>query len=469
MIRSGGQPGSTRRPTGDSGPVRFRERFLQGEQVDSGVRAPILDSWLRCQSLGLSPDRADLPFHEDFDPGGPIVRAAVPVLDRLQALFSGSQINISLADASGTVLLRRFGDPAMPRSLPPIQVVPGFVFAERFAGTNGIGLALAERGLVRVFGAEHFAERAQGNACIAAPVRDPLSGRMEGVLCFGYHRSAEDPALGDLIRRAVRAVEGRLLRQSSARERVLLRAYESAVGLPLGLSVDERVLDLRPADRVILMEKAAELISRGRHAAMGVSLSDGRRVTLVSRRVTGASGVQGLAVEMLLPGLAVRAPLDVSPHQVRLDAAFGSVAGDGLGDEGWARTPGPLRSAAGPTGAAGTPAVTARTDTTGPPNRSPAARPPDLLLRCTPAQPRSPAEPSAATPSRSPAEPSAAVPPGLPTEPAVAASSGSAAEPSAAASSASLAEPSVVAASGLPAEPSVAPSGSAAEPSVVAA
>ncbi|MFD5538141.1 SpoIIE family protein phosphatase [Streptomyces sp. NPDC127079] len=419
MMRSGGRPVPARRPTGGAGPVRFRERFLQGEQVDSGVRAPILGSWLRCRSLGLSSDRADLPFHEDFDPDGPLVRAAVPVLDRLQARFSGSQINISLADASGTVLLRRFGDPAMSRSLPAIQVEPGFVFAERFAGTNGIGLALAERGLVRVFGAEHFAERAQGNACIAAPVRDPLSGRMEGVLCFGYHRSAEAPVLGDIICRAVRAVEGRLLRQSSARERVLLRAYEAAAALPLGCSVDEQVLDLRPGDRAILMEKAAELISRGRYAAMGVSLSDGRRVTLVSRRVTGASGVQGLAVEMLLPGLAATTPLDVSRHQVRLDTAFGAVAGNGLGAPGGTLMVDRLHAAARHAVAAGTPGGTTRTNPAGPPDRSPAGRPPALLLSHAPAPSDSPErrEAAVAAPSGSPVEGSVAVPCGPPAEP----------------------------------------------------
>ncbi|MFC4502869.1 MULTISPECIES: SpoIIE family protein phosphatase [Streptomyces] len=305
---------------GDSGPVRFRERFLQGEPVETGVRASILDSWQRCRSLGLSPDGSDLPFTDDFDPDGRIVRAAAPVLDRLQARFSGSQINISVADANGTVLLRRFGEASLARSLPAIQRVPGFVFAERVAGTNGIGLALAERDLIRVYGAEHFAERSQANACVALPVRDPLSGRIEGVLCFGYPRSAENPALGDMIRRAARAVERRLLRQSSARERALLRAYlatgtGAATGLARGNTVDEPALDLRPDDRAVLMEKAAELISRAQRAAMGVSLPDGRRVTLVSRPMTSASGVEGLAVEVLLPGPASAAPLIV-PHQV---------------------------------------------------------------------------------------------------------------------------------------------------------
>ncbi|GGY32178.1 SpoIIE family protein phosphatase [Streptomyces djakartensis] len=303
MVRSGEEPKPTGRATDGTGPASLRERFLQGEPVDRGVRASILNSWQRCRSLGLSPDRSDLPHTDDFDPAGRIVRAAVPVLDRLQATFSGSQVNISLADANGTVLARRFGDASMTGSLPAIQVVPGFVFAERVAGTNGIGLALAERQLIRVHGAEHFAERAQGNACVALPVRDPLSGRIEGVLCFGYPRAFERPGLSVAIRRAAESIERRLLGQSSAHERALLRAYlTSGAGSGAGVPLDALVDAFHPRDRATLMEKAAELISRAQRAAVDVALSGGRCVTLVSRPMASASGVRGFVVEAVLPG-----------------------------------------------------------------------------------------------------------------------------------------------------------------------
>ncbi|MFD5128706.1 SpoIIE family protein phosphatase [Streptomyces olindensis] len=318
MVRSGEEPQPAGRATEGTGPARLRERFLQGEPVEEGVRASILNSWRRCRSLGLSPDGADLPYRDDFDPGGRIVRAAVPVLDRLQATFSGSQVNISVADANGTVLLRRFGDPSMARRLPAIQVVPGFVFAEQVAGTNGIGLALAERQFIRVYGAEHFAERSQQNACVALPVRDPLSGRIEGVLCFGYPRGFEQPGLGATIRRAAEVIERRLLGQSSAHERALLRAYAAggaeAAGLRRGAAREATADAFHPRDRAILMEKAAELISRAQRAAVDVTLPDGRRVTLVSRPMTSASGVRGFAVEAVLPGAPAGAPL-VLPHQ----------------------------------------------------------------------------------------------------------------------------------------------------------
>ncbi|MFJ1969379.1 SpoIIE family protein phosphatase [Streptomyces sp. NPDC087903] len=304
MVRSGEDPVPRERTVG-TGPTRIRERFLQGDPVVSGVRASILGSWQRSRSLGLSPDASELPFREDLDPDSRLVRAAVPVLDRLRSKFFGSRMNVSVADVQGTVVLRCFGSASLARSLPEIQRVPGFVFSERFAGTNGIGLALAERQLIQVHGAEHFAQRSQESACRAIPVRDPLSGQVEGVLCFGYPRSAEDPALAAVITKAAQAIEDRLLEQRSSRERTLLQTYLNTGGgaaAPSGVvGVEELAQGLRARDQELLKETATELISLAQQAALDVSLSDGRRLTLLSRPVTSASGVEGIAIEVLLP------------------------------------------------------------------------------------------------------------------------------------------------------------------------
>ncbi|MFK0256495.1 SpoIIE family protein phosphatase [Streptomyces sp. NPDC090445] len=315
--------------TGDQiGPARSRERFMLGEPVEGGVRSPILSSWERCRLLGLSPDQSELPFRDDFDPDSRLVRAAAPVLDQLASRFAGSRMNVCLADGNGTVLLRRFGDPSLARSLPPIQAVPGFVFAERVAGTNGIGLALAERRLVQVYGAEHFAERSQTNACSATPVRDQLSGCVVGVLCFGYPHSYEDPALPVLVRRAAETIERRLMEQSSARERGLLRTYLDARertragtvgdGHPVGLDeLSDGALDAH--DQLILKERATELISSAQRASVEVPLPHGRGVTLFSNPVTSSSGVEGVVVEAVLSGEALpahhlaTAPLPLHP------------------------------------------------------------------------------------------------------------------------------------------------------------
>ncbi|MEW9522131.1 SpoIIE family protein phosphatase [Streptomyces tubercidicus] len=311
-----------------NGPARAREQFLREGAVEGGVRSPILDSWQRSRSLGLTPDGCELPYSADLDLDGRLIRAAVPVLDRLQSRFEGRSMNVSLADGRGAVLQRRFGEASLVRRLAAIQSVPGFVFAERFGGTNGIGLALAERQLVTVYGAEHFAERSQSNACTAIPVRDLLSGRIEGVLCLGFPLTDADPALNAVIRKAAGAIERRLLEQSSTRERALLEAYLDARRHTPGgdTSADtggngqlselaESGLDWR--DQLILKEKATELITSAQRAAVEVSLPGGRRVTLLSRPVTSASGVEGMVIEAVLPAshqrLAVPADAGAPP------------------------------------------------------------------------------------------------------------------------------------------------------------
>lgn len=306
------------------GPVRSRDRFLHGESVEGSVRSPILSSWQRSRLLGLSPDQSELPFKQDFDPEGRLVRAAQPVLDRLQSIFSGSLMNICLADGHGTVLERRFGEKSMLRHLSAIQSVPGFVFAERFAGTNGIGLTLAERRLCQVYGAEHFAERSQSSACTAIPVRDQLSGHIEGVLCLGYPYTDADPALIPVVRKAAEAIERRLMEQSSARERGLLHAYLDAASRARtgedawnghAIGMDELLQsELEQSDQMTLKQKATELMSADRRAAAEVSLSRGRWVTLVSRPVTSPSGVEGVVIEVLLPEESERhAPAPAGP------------------------------------------------------------------------------------------------------------------------------------------------------------
>ncbi|KOG46336.1 protein phosphatase [Streptomyces virginiae] len=306
------------------GPVRSRDRFLQGESVEGSVRSPILSSWQRSRLLGLSPDQSELPFKGDFDPDAALLRAAGPVLDRLEIIFAGSRTNISLADGHGMVLARRFGEKSMVKQLPPIQILPGFVFAEQFAGTNGIGLTLAERRLCQVYGAEHFAERSQSSACTAIPLRDQLSGHIEGVLCLGYPYTEADPALIPVVRKAAEAIERRLMEQSSARERGLLQAYLDAASLartgehgvdghPVGMA-EFLQSELEQSDQTTLKEKATELMSADRRAVAEVPLSRGRWVTLVSHPVTSASGVEGVVVEALLPEDSERHAPAPTPH-----------------------------------------------------------------------------------------------------------------------------------------------------------
>jgi transcriptional regulator of acetoin/glycerol metabolism len=63
-----------------------------------------------------------------------------------------------------------------------IKLVPGAHWMEAASGTNAIGTALASGRPVQISAAEHFCEGIKNWTCSATVVRDPLDGRVIGVL-----------------------------------------------------------------------------------------------------------------------------------------------------------------------------------------------------------------------------------------------------------------------------------------------
>ncbi|GAA4582927.1 hypothetical protein GCM10023194_18900 [Planotetraspora phitsanulokensis] len=284
---------------------RARERFHAGEPVESGVRPWVLTSWERSRHMGVVPYQMPTVYDPDVDLHGRLVEAATPVLDQLESRLSGIKVAAVLGDAHARVLQRRVGEPALNRWLTDSQILPGFGFPEQAVGTNGIGTALAERRPVLVWGREHYAEAMGGLVCAASPIRDPISGRVEGVLNLACLERFADPAMLGVAVDATDRIEERLLEQISQREQVLLGAFLAARRRAGGAgAVTLRPLDeagpIASHDRLSLLEKATELISAS-HAGMAVVLlSGGRAATLISRPIENPAGTHGIAVEAIL-------------------------------------------------------------------------------------------------------------------------------------------------------------------------
>ncbi|MBV9025130.1 MAG: iron-containing alcohol dehydrogenase [Streptomycetaceae bacterium] len=299
------------------------ERFLAGGTVAADVRASILTSWQRCKTLGLVPNQLEIPYEEDLDLEGHLLHAAEPVLDQLEAALTGTRVSIIFTDRQARVIQRRAGDPALNKSLDAVQLAVGFSFAEPIAGTNGIGTALTERRPCFVVGREHFAECMAPFACAGAPIRNPLSGRVEGVLDLTCLRTDANPAMVTLVRKAAGDIEQRLLEQTATRERELLKAFMDSrsqgqqpggpappgpVGLPHALG--DR---LGRGDQALLRQKAAELISSPNQSTAQVVLSDGQVAVLRCRSVTEPSGRVGVAVEARIPAADLGHTMPVVP------------------------------------------------------------------------------------------------------------------------------------------------------------
>ncbi len=288
--------------------AHLRELFLTGDLVAGdlvaeGPQNAILGSWWRSQVLNVSPDRCSPVYDPDLDLDTRLVRAADPVLDRLASTIAGTWVCVCLTDDRARILAHRVGEASF-------GLHPGFCVAEHLVGTSAVALALVERRPARVSGAEHFADLYQPDACISVPVRDPLSGRIEGVFSLICRLAEANPSAEAMVGEAGRAIEHRLLEQASERERALLLAYRQAkhrMRIPAGGA--QFPLDLKAGSgieierdiRLVLQEKAAELIAAGRPTVSEVSLPHGQTATLVCRKVQTHSAVAGLAVEVAFP------------------------------------------------------------------------------------------------------------------------------------------------------------------------
>ncbi|MFJ3668907.1 SpoIIE family protein phosphatase [Streptomyces sp. NPDC090106] len=283
------------------GLVDAHERFLAGARVEADVRGSVLDSWKRCRSAGVAPDRLLVPYAPDLALDEPFLHACEPVLADLADALSGAGMTIAVCDAHGRMVQRLGGGRPLRDRLDEVRFAPGFDASEPVVGTNGVGTALAAREPVYVVGREHFADCLQPFACAGAPVRDPLSGRIEAVLDLTCLRDDGDPAMLRLIRDAAHAIEARLLEQATARERALLAAYRGAAR-PTGEGSRPGDDELGRVDRAVLREKAEELLASPHLTLDEVTLSGGRTATLLRRQVRGAAGETGVVVEARVLG-----------------------------------------------------------------------------------------------------------------------------------------------------------------------
>ncbi|MER6125562.1 SpoIIE family protein phosphatase [Streptomyces sp. NPDC001795] len=298
------------------GLVDAHERFLAGARVDTDVRGSVLESWKRCRSGGVEPHRLVVPYASDLALDDRFLRAADPVLKGLTASLANVNVAVALCDAQARMVERYGGDRQLREHLDEVNFAPGFDASERAAGTNGVGTALAARSPIYVVGREHFADCLRPFACAGAPIRNPLSGRIEGILDLTCLRDDGDPGMLGLVREAVHDIEARLLEQSTERERALLAAYRRAcqdvggAGGPLrlpevaqaGLGDGPESSGLGRIDLAVLREKAEELIASPQCTLDEVALSGGRVATLVRRPVMGAAGETGVVVEARVLG-----------------------------------------------------------------------------------------------------------------------------------------------------------------------
>lgn len=226
--------------------VRMHDAVIGGGRPTMRPRALVARSWSRVLEGGLDPGRRSLrnPFAFDEVLRRRHESPLALVIDELRqivcSIADASQFLMVVTDAEGVILWRE-GSARVRAKADGLGFAEGAVWTEERVGTNAIGTALAEAGPVQLFSAEHFEQQQHPWYCTAAPIHDPRTGALIGIVDISGPALTLHPAILALVETAVRLEEAQLRRRHEIRlERLRTAAAPTlaAVSGPV-LLVDE--------------------------------------------------------------------------------------------------------------------------------------------------------------------------------------------------------------------------------------
>ncbi|MFC1444088.1 GAF domain-containing protein [Streptacidiphilus sp. N1-10] len=239
----------------------------------AGVREVVAQSWQRSSDARVAQD-AEAPVTLT-DAALLAYRAAHPlsrvigVLRQIVGSAAEDGDNVmAVSDAAGRLLWVE-GNRAARARAARINFVEGALWDEAHAGTNAPGTALALDHEVQIFATEHFRQTVQAWTCAAAPIHDPATGRILGVVDLTGGDTVANPYSLALVRVAARACEEALWLppRTEAPLRLPPEADGSAAALGAGSAIRLEALDrcegtLRLADgrTVRLTRRHSELL-----------------------------------------------------------------------------------------------------------------------------------------------------------------------------------------------------------------
>lgn len=307
---------------------RAHDELVAGNPDDprlAAVRQLVRDSWGR--SLTSLAGVEGAPTLELDAEALAAYRSAHPLAGALELIRSlllpgdalDSGVVVALGDASGRLLWVE-GDRRVRALTGDMGFVEGANWSEDVVGTSAPGTALALDRSVQIHGPEHYNRLVQPWSCTAAPVRDPETRRILGVLDVTGGPEAATAQAQLLVDATARAVEGELLvarlraRSEQPRRSTSRPARRATPRVPTStlrvLGRDLAVLELRGEEG----ERAVELSER--HAELLLMLATHRQGLAGDRLaelVYGDPGSESLRPEMVR---LKRVLAEAAPHLV---------------------------------------------------------------------------------------------------------------------------------------------------------
>jgi hypothetical protein len=243
---------------------RAHTRFLESGLVEAGVRDLVAESWRISADAGVAVDTSDPPIVVtgdalvEYRDAHPLSQVFPLLYDVLGRAAEECDSVMAVGDAHGR-LLWVCGRPGVIARAERINFVEGAAWDEAHAGTNAPGTALRLDRPLQILANEHFSRPVQRWTCAAAPIHDPVTQAILGIVDVTGGEKVASPQTLAMVRAAARMAEAELGRLVAlAAPESLWRADPQvsveALGRPdVQLTVGVRPLRLSPRHSEILV------------------------------------------------------------------------------------------------------------------------------------------------------------------------------------------------------------------------
>ena len=190
---------------------------MAGDRAPARPRRVIEESWRRLMARGIEPDTLPEPevegtTLEELRQSSGLMSVLDDLSRGLESLIVEGDNILVVADARGRVLWRA-GSRAVLGSADRLGFVEGAHWGENAVGTNAIGTALMSNSAVQVFSAEHYSRSHHPWTCAGAPIKDPRTGHVIGVVDVSGPAATVHPTTVALVDAVARLAESHLREQ----------------------------------------------------------------------------------------------------------------------------------------------------------------------------------------------------------------------------------------------------------------
>lgn len=176
---------------------------------NSIVRPEILHSWERSLGLGVNPYQEqvnkNVTTNELMDwkeKNEELLHYARRDMKYLTEAIIGTETIITISDENG-LLLDSYGDISVQKEAENINFVPGAIWSEQSAGTNAIGTVIETKKPAHIMFSEHYSVGWHDWFCAGAPILNPFTNKLMGVLDLsGKWENTNPHTLGLVIAKA---------------------------------------------------------------------------------------------------------------------------------------------------------------------------------------------------------------------------------------------------------------------------